>query len=813
MEFVLPSYPLLVLVSGFLLFGAPPVAGAPPQQPVLDVEADAGPDQFLLPPATSLTLDATVTGVNVSQVPSGTRITWVQLSGPPATIAGANTLRPIVTPSHPGRIRLLLKVVDPAAGSDWDMVVITAFGAEQNGLLHGDLRKWHKLMLTFPHDVTLSEGGAINPFLDLRLVTTFYHPASGALYEVPGFFAADGNAADTGGTEGTRFRVQFTPDRSGTWYYLASFRSGSQIAIDLAPETGEPASFDGANGKLEVAPADPAAPGFLSKGRLEHVGKHHLRFAETGESYLKNGAGSPENFLAYYEFDDTLDLGGPTSDLNLAGYFDGLHHYDAHLGDFVDLGVSTWRGGGGQRIFGVLNYLASRGVNSLYTLTYNLDGGDGRDVWPWFPSTNKLRYDVSKLTQWQRVVDHMTRAGIVWHVITQEVENDEDLDGGALGVQRKLYYRELVARFAHAPGLVWNLGEENQNTTAQRIAFADYIRALDPYDHPIALHNGPGDLQPFTPLLGTHLELASLQGDPVVTALQVRELVDDSAAAGRPWAVAFDEQNPASDGAVPDADDFWHDLMRREALWPTLLGQGSGVEWYFGYSFPHNDLDCEDFRSRENLFDLTARALDFLRGHVPFEDMQHADLLATGNGPSVLAERGEFYLVYLPFGGTSTLNLEGHTGPFRVSWFDARNGGALANGTVTQVSGPGQRSLGLPPGSGDRVAFVRRTANFAPAIESLTVEPGTFEGGQDFAVQVHARDPNGPSDALSVEIDVYDPENVRTFVLTLPHRGGSLYSYFLPAAPALAPGTWQVRATVVDEAGLSAAQITTFEAR
>src|SRR5262249_45303902 len=106
---------------------------------------------------------------------------------------------------------------------------------------------------------------------------------------------------------------------------------------------------------------------------------------------------------------------------------------------------------------------ASRGVNCVYALTYNIDGGDGMEVWPWFPATNKLRFDVSKLAQWERVVDHMTRAGIVWHVVTQETEVDHNLDGGALGTQRKLYYRELVARFAHAPGLIWNLGEENTN--------------------------------------------------------------------------------------------------------------------------------------------------------------------------------------------------------------------------------------------------------------------------------------------------------------------------------------------------------------
>jgi hypothetical protein len=642
-------------------------------------------------------------------------------------------------------------------------------------------------------------------------VVDFYHE-SGKVLSVPGFFAADGNAAETGAKAGDRWRVNFAPELAGNWYWAASFRTGSQVALDPDPVAGRPVSFHGSSGSFTVAVADPSDPGFLSRGRLEYVGQHNLRFAETHEYYLKNGAGSPENFLGYFEFDGTSDLGGAVNDLNTAGALDGLHHYEAHLGDYVDLGVPLWNGKG-RRIYGALSYLASRGVNSLYALAYNIDGGDGREVWPWSSSSDKLHFDVSKLAQWERVLDHMTRAGIVWHVMTQESENQFVLDGGTLGVQRKLYYRELVARFAHAPGLVWNLGEENANLPSERMAFADYLRALDPYDHPIAMHNRTGDLAgAFDALLGNHLELATLQSDLVRVPHDVQSLVDDSQAAGRPWSVDFSEQGPANEGAVPDASDFWHDAMRREGLWPTILGQGGGCEWYFGYAFPHSDLDCEDFRSRDNLWRLTSRALDFLREHVPFEEMRHADNLASANGASVLAKRGEFYLVYLPFGGPASLDLKANVGPFLVSWFDARNGGALKNGAVTHVNGPGMRSLGSPPGAGDWVAFVRRAANLAPAIESVTVEPDPFREGQDFSVQVHARDRNGPADVLRARLDLTDP-NGKLTTLSLPYRGGDLYSLFLEDPPLAVPGLWQAVVSVRDSGGLSAKRSTSFVAK
>ena len=65
------------------------------------------------------------------------------------------------------------------------------------------------------------------------------------------------------------------------------------------------------------------------------------------------------------------------------------------------------------------------------------------------------------------------------------------LDGGNLGAQRKLYCRELIARFGHNLALNWNLGEENTQSTAQQKAMIDYIADLDAYDHNIVVHTFP----------------------------------------------------------------------------------------------------------------------------------------------------------------------------------------------------------------------------------------------------------------------------------------------------------------------------------
>ena len=58
------------------------------------------------------------------------------------------------------------------------------------------------------------------------------------------------------------------------------------------------------------------------------------------------------------------------------------------------------------------------------------------------------------------------------------------------------------------------------------------------------------------------------------------------------------------------------------------MAGGAGVEYYFGYQLPQNDLVCEDFRSRDKSWDYCRIALEFFREHeIPFWEMKNADAL------------------------------------------------------------------------------------------------------------------------------------------------------------------------------------------
>jgi hypothetical protein len=579
------------------------------------------------------------------------------------------------------------------------------------GVISGELKQWHNVVLTFAGP-PLSEESETNPFLECRLNVTFSQ--GDTRYVVPGYFAADGDAGQTGAIAGNQWRVHFLPPTPGVWSYVASFRYGPDIAIDPNETAGSPIFFDGATGTIAVGPTDKIGRDFGAQGLLRYVGKRYLQFAHTGTYFLKGGADSPENFLAYADFDGTYD----TEDLRREGEAAGdefIHTYAPHIEDWRP-GDPTWRDGKGKGIIGALNYLASKGMNSVYFLTYNLDGGDGKDVWMWTDPEARLHFDCSKLDQWEIVFSHMDRLGIMLHVVTQETENDQALDEGELGRRRKLYYRELIARFAHHPALVWNLGEENTNTTEQLKAFSEYIRNLDPYDHPIVCHTYPGQYEKvYEPLLGyEHFEGPSLQTND--THAQTLQWVRRSAEAGRPWFVCLDEIGPSHTGVKPDDVDYWHDDVRKKHLWGNLMAGGAGVEWYFGYNFPHNDLNCESWHTRDHVWDLTRHALEFFHTRLPFATMDPHDELTSARDDYCLADPGNVYAVYLPSGAATNLDLGDAAGTFQIRWYNPREGGPLQDGTLGTVTGPGKVDLGQPLKDTDKdwVALVERVRRNRP---------------------------------------------------------------------------------------------------
>ena len=208
----------------------------------------------------------------------------------------------------------------------------------------GDLKTWHTITLTFTGPAS-SEYDTINPFTDYRLDVEFSNDRQKII--VPGYFAADGNAAMTSARSGNKWRVHFCPPADGNWNYKVKFLRGKNIAISDDTGKAEKCFMDGNSGSFSVGKTDKTAPDFRAKGRLRYVGTHYLKHEGNGEIFLKGGADSPENFLGYKEFDGTYYGGSNQVRSGEAAPNSGLHKYEPHISDWRS-GDPEWKNGRGK---------------------------------------------------------------------------------------------------------------------------------------------------------------------------------------------------------------------------------------------------------------------------------------------------------------------------------------------------------------------------------------------------------------------------------------------------------------------------------
>lgn len=233
---------------------------------------------------------------------------------------------------------------------------VPAYTASAKGSLQGELRVWHKLTLGFSGPMT-EERATPNPFTDYRLDVEFTTQDGTQTMLVPGYYAADGNAANSHADAGNVWLVHFIPPVAGVWNWKANFYLGSNIAATTVPD--EVASlnpsrvhFDGAIGSFTVLdgfetkpngtyPDVPASRDLRRKGRLQYSpGYRYYQFAGSKQFFIKTGPDSPENLLSYEDFDNTP---------NPNGY---RKSWSPHIGDFREGIDPTWSDGKGKGIIG-----------------------------------------------------------------------------------------------------------------------------------------------------------------------------------------------------------------------------------------------------------------------------------------------------------------------------------------------------------------------------------------------------------------------------------------------------------------------------
>ncbi len=462
--------------------------------------------------------------------------------------------------------------------------------------------KWSKIELSFVGPDSKARGDR-NPFA-ISLDVTFTGP-HGSKYRVPGFYGGNGR----GGEDGNVWKVRFSADLEGEWKYLTE---------------SQERRFDGRSGRFVVSKVADDALGFWKWGRLESVGtsKNKIRYLKfrDGPYWLKAGCDDPENFLGNYKNYDNL----------------------AKRKKAVD-------------------FLAERGINSLYIMTHNI-GGDDKDVWPWLGARSNeamsnggknARFDIPKFDQWRDLFEHMQDRGVVPYLVLED-------DSAWKGYDHARYYREMVARFGYLPALVFNFGEEaNENyRLSESLEFMRQLMTIDPYNHPRGIHNVNRANSDYVD--AEQIDFTSIQtGSPgsrqgLERALEHNRIALDwikhcEARSRRILVVNFDEARPEED---------------RRCWWSVYMGGGV---WETHVRRPYD----RPLSSWEPVWTQLGGARAFMES-VPFWKMSPRNDLVTDGKAFCLADPGGDYVLYLPVGGEVAVKLL--DGPYDFDWWNPANG-------------------------------------------------------------------------------------------------------------------------------------------
>ena len=259
------------------------------------------------------------------------------------------------------------------------------------------------------------------------------------------------------------------------------------------------------------------------------------------------------------------------------------------------------------------------------------------------------------------------------------------LNKGELYEERKLYYREMIARFGHHLATIWDIGEDI--STTRIVDRTVYIREVDPYDSPIIVRSS----QSSTPNADL-IAIPTLDGVSLITPTVANVNADTAA-----WisgstdglVVSCDEQGTVATGVAPDFQDPTHDTIRKDVLWGNLMAGGTGVQYYFGTSVAESDLTLQDFRSRDTLWGQSKYALDFFKTNkIPIEEMESRNSLVSSGSLCLASDDLSTIVVYVKT-GISAPTIQLNSGSYAISWYNPRAGGALSNGSIATISQSG----------------------------------------------------------------------------------------------------------------------------
>ncbi len=232
--------------------------------------------------------------------------------------------------------------------------------------------------------------------------------------------------------------------------------------------------------------------------------------------------------------------------------------------------------------------------------------------------------------------------------------------------EQSVYLRYCVARFGPYWNQLWNLAGPEPNLTKHLTPedvrrLGSTIRKLDIFGHPLGVHNRDGD-DPYRNDAWT--SFATLQDE--ITDLDTFSIYLRKNHTGSKPVYAHETLWMGN-----TLQPAWTLDQLRQYMWVHLLSataynvgdmQGKSGSGFSG------SLNMAD--KKQERHDLPKMIWDFMET-VPFYRMApRQDLRDNGY---LLAEEGNYYLLYLPQGGKVTISLAGSEAKYSVKWINARN--------------------------------------------------------------------------------------------------------------------------------------------
>lgn len=299
----------------------------------------------------------------------------------------------------------------------------------------------------------------------------------------------------------------------------------------------------------------------------------------------------------------------------------------------------------GMRLNKMSVYVANKGDYAHVSTTPWV----GRDT-----NNDKTRFDLARWHVYDRWVRALRDAGVLAHLWFFA---DDSGFGDLPDADRQRLIRYGMARLSGYANTLFTLALEWQEgwSPAEVELHMEYLHQQNPWERLVSVHGITGRFSfPGEPWADYMQVQAGNQVDPedVLASSLVHRLLGEKP-------VIQEEHGLGQE-----------DTAHRRKAWAAFVGGSSGL-------------------GTGAFLEPLAR---FLPG-TPFERMEPDDLLAVLGNAWALSDPGRHYVLYLPDGGTVTVNLLGAPGPFLAEWFDPREGlfsppVAMAGGMLVPFTAP-----------------------------------------------------------------------------------------------------------------------------